>query len=147
MNAKEFAAMLNGREYRQEITKAEAHQAEHAGLIVAFGASDDNLELRGAMDDELSAYDGADVKIRLDSLRVVECDTCKECGSRSEVFGIKAQWAPSNPDASWLITASGLPFEPFDIMEDGALYCRGAVIALPRRNTHDTGKPVTEGGV
>lgn len=55
MNAKEFAAMLNGREYRREITKAEEKEAKAAGLIVAFGASDDNLELRGAVDDEIGA--------------------------------------------------------------------------------------------
>ena len=131
MDAKELAAQLNGREYGNEITKAEAHQAEHARLIVAFGASDDNLELRGAMDDELSAYDGAKVTIRLDSLKVVESGICSECGSKSPVFGIRAQWAPTDLDASWLITASGLPFEPFDIMEDGSLFCRGAVITLP----------------
>lgn len=38
MNAKEFAAMLNGREYTKEISKAESAQAKAAGLIVVFPA-------------------------------------------------------------------------------------------------------------
>ena len=83
-----------------------------AGLIVAFGYSDDNLELRGAMDDEISAYDGAEITIRRDSLKVVESGTCPECGSTAPVFGISAKWCPSDPAASWLITASGAPFDP-----------------------------------
>lgn len=130
MNAKEFAAMLNGREYRREITKAEEKEAKAAGLIVAFGASDDNLELRGAVDDEIGAYDGGAATIFTDTLEVSREDGCKECRKRAPNFTIEAEWSPKVPAASWLITAS-VPFEPFDIMEDGSLFCRGAVITLP----------------
>ena len=34
MNAHEFAALLDGREYGSEITKAEAQQAKADGLVV-----------------------------------------------------------------------------------------------------------------
>jgi hypothetical protein len=138
MNAKEFAAMLNGREYRNEITRAEEKAAKEAGLIVAFGASDDNLELRGAVDEELSAYDGTEAKIRLDKLEVVTDESCPDCLKLAKVIDIKAEWSPKEPAASWLITAS-VPFEPFDIMEDGELFCRGAVI--PVTPSVESGEP------
>ena len=44
---KEFANRLNGREYGQELTPAEAQRAKEAGIVVVFGASDDLMEFRG----------------------------------------------------------------------------------------------------
>jgi hypothetical protein len=63
MDAKALAALLTGREYRQEITRAEEADAKAAGLVVAFGASDDLLEFRGAIDDEVGCYDGPEAPI------------------------------------------------------------------------------------
>jgi hypothetical protein len=36
-----------------EINKAEERQAKDAGLVVVFGYSDDGVELRGAIHDEV----------------------------------------------------------------------------------------------
>lgn len=127
MNAKEFAAMLNGREYGSEITPSEIKLAKDSGLIVAFGYSDDNLELHGMVDDEVSAYDGTEVMVRLDKMEVVGDDACPDCMERCKSITINAEWSPKDPSASWLITSSE-PFETFDIMEDGELFCRGCVI-------------------
>jgi hypothetical protein len=44
MNAKELAKLLNGREYRKEITKEEIQKAKENNLVIIFGYSDDNLE-------------------------------------------------------------------------------------------------------
>ena len=41
MTIKEFAGMLNGREYGHEITKKEEALAKKLGYVVVFGASDD----------------------------------------------------------------------------------------------------------
>lgn len=130
MNAKQFAALLNGREYRKEVSRAESAQAKAAGLIVAFGYSDDNLELRGLVDDEISAYNGTVAEIRLDIMEPVEDEACPDCVARAGVIKVHAEWSPKDLNASWLITPS-VPFEPFDIMEDGELFCRGAVFAAP----------------
>ena len=46
MTKEELAAMLNGREYGKEITKAEEEKAKANGLVVIYGYSDDNVELR-----------------------------------------------------------------------------------------------------
>lgn len=117
MTTKEWAQRLNGREYRNELTEEEANQAANDGIIIAFGYSDDLLELVGLVDKEVSAFGGVD-------------------------FGIvKAIWCPRNEMgeiyASWLIE-SDLPHEHFDIIEDEELFCRGAVVkAKPQKVSKD----------
>ena len=59
MDMHELAALLNGRGYGSEITQAEADAAKTAGLVVAYGVSDDIAVLRGAVNDEFDAYYGA----------------------------------------------------------------------------------------
>ena len=51
MNIKEFADMLNGREYGIEITKQEEELADDLGFVVVFGYSDDNMEFRSVWHD------------------------------------------------------------------------------------------------
>lgn len=48
MTKEQMAALLNGREYGDEITRAEHQIARASGLVVVFGYSDDNMEVRGA---------------------------------------------------------------------------------------------------
>lgn len=55
MTAKELTAMLDGREVLGEISRVESETAKEAGLIVVYGYSDDNVEFRGAIDDEVGA--------------------------------------------------------------------------------------------
>lgn len=55
LTKEELAARLEGREYGEEITDDEAIEAASAGLIVVFGASDDLIEFRGAIDGEEGA--------------------------------------------------------------------------------------------
>ena len=56
MEIKEFANLLNNREYKKEITKEEEKIAKENNLIVIFWYSDDNIELRWAINDEIWAY-------------------------------------------------------------------------------------------
>lgn len=60
---KEFAEMLSDRSVGEEITKAEERQAADAGLLVLYGYSDDNVEIAGAYNDEVGAYNGATVHL------------------------------------------------------------------------------------
>ena len=48
MTRDEAAAVMNGREYTNEITDSEAKAWAESGLVIIFGASDDLCELRGA---------------------------------------------------------------------------------------------------
>lgn len=120
MTLKEFAKMLDGREYGGEITKEEEALAKELGFVVVFGYSDDNAELRGAIDDEIGCFDGG----------VLEHDDLPG--------GIYADWCPEDMDCSWAYGTS-IPHETFNIYEHGELYCVGIVcdINKPKQTNAD----------
>ena len=108
MTLKDFAAMLDGRTYGNEITQEEAALAKELGFVVVFGYSDDNAELRGAIDDEIGCYDGG----------VLEHEDLPGT--------IYAVWCPEDIDCAWGYTTT-IPHESFHIYEDEELYCVGIV--------------------
>ena len=136
MNAKELAMLLTGREYGQEIDRTDEHQAKAAGLVVAFGASDDLLEFRGAIYDEVGCYGGGtatvDQKGLLPDFEDIDRDDKDEMRDyfKRENSGavIRAAWE-GEPGYSWIISTD-VPHETFEIVEDGEPYCRGIVFAL-----------------
>lgn len=141
MTASELAALLHGREYRNEITLAEEASAKASGLVVAFGASDDLMEFRGAINDEVGAYDGTTVRIDGEGIAPTWPADSDEGWSESEAEDyfrrkaagfkeIHAIWSPQDmPDTSWRF-ATAIPHATFDVMEDGDIYCRGIVFSL-----------------
>jgi hypothetical protein len=136
MDAKILATLLTGREYGKEITRDEEAQAKAAGLVVAFGASDDLLELRGAIHDEVGCYGGGSAKIDraglIPDFEDIDRDDKEELRSyfKRENGGatIDAAWE-GEPGYSWIISTD-MPHETFEIVEDGAPYCRGIVFSL-----------------
>jgi hypothetical protein len=136
VNANDLAALLTGREYRSEITRDEAAQAKAAGLIVAFGASDDLLELRGAIHDEVGCYGGGSARIdragvvpSFDSIDRDDQDALRDYFKRENGgVTIDAVWA-GEAGYSWIIRTT-IPHETFEIVEDGEPYCRGIVFDL-----------------
>ena len=102
MNTKELAALLNGREYGSEISKAEEAQAKADGLVVVFGYSDDNVELRGAIHDEIGASQGTTLRICADGLLPNFEDVADDEAEAAEYFRrklagfkeIEAVWCP-----------------------------------------------------
>lgn len=141
MNAKELAAILNGRTEGSEISEEEQRQAKQAGLVVAFGASDDCLEFRGAFDDEISSYNGVTVQVTADGIvekwssllkRQPHKDVVREYLKRDETAKtVTAKW--DQVDAyEWFIEGD-FPFEPFDVahrVEGAAPFCRGIVFSV-----------------
>ena len=135
MNAKEWAEKLNGREYREELSDEESDQAKKDCVVIAFGYSDDNLEFRGAINEEVSAWNGTTVKLT-NKPSVFDPDENKETSEFnsmqiSAMKKVNAIWCPRNENnkiwSSWLIEALEIPHETFDIMEYGELFCRGIV--------------------
>lgn len=130
MNTKELAALLNNREYREEITRDEEAQAKHAGLVVVFGASDDLMEFRGAIHNELDAYEGTAAYLDANGLLVNECED-SEC-----IYFIRLKRKAKNINQIWdkdgysWVYETDIPHETFDILEDGEKYCRGIVFSL-----------------
>lgn len=137
----EFAQRLNGREYGSEITKAEEAEAKAVGLVVVFGYSDDNVEFRGAINDEVGAYDGTTVRICADGILPNWPADFGEGWSESEAEAyfrrkragfreLRAVWCPhSLPGTSWAYETD-IPHATFNVMEDGEVYCRGIVFRL-----------------
>ena len=59
MELKEFATMLNGREYGYpQFTQEELRIAKDNGFVIVSGASDDLVELEGAITDEGGCWEG-----------------------------------------------------------------------------------------
>lgn len=145
MTPQEFAARLNGRQYRSELTAEEAREAKRLGLVVIYGASDNLLEFDGAISDELGAHDGTEARVDQrgvlasfeDLVGRTEDESEFELYFRRKAAGfaiVKAFWCPrkdevSEPWASWSIETE-VPHATFDIMEDGELFCRGVVLRL-----------------
>lgn len=122
----EAAARINGREYLQEITKGLAAEMKASGLVAIFGSSDDLLEFAGAISEEVGAYSGALVHISPKGNVIPDdSDIPESVGS----IWVEATRSPNGIEASWLITSEAAG-SPFDIMEDGELFCRGLVIDL-----------------
>jgi hypothetical protein len=127
----QMAARLNGRQYLEEMTPAEAREAKQQGLLVVFGASDDLAEFRGAFFSEEGAWEGR--KFSLGANGIVteqpDHDDLIDLGWTPPriVATVSVEWCPEGFEGSWRITPD-CPFAPFDIMEDGQLFCRGAVI-------------------
>lgn len=140
MTKKELAAWLNGREYGDEITKEEAAAAKEAGLVVVFGYSDDNVELRGAIYDEVGASDGTTLRICPEGILADWPHKHDEGWSESEAADyfrrkalgfrdIEAVWNSEQGEPAWTYRTD-IPHATFDVMEDGELYCRGIVFSL-----------------
>ena len=134
MTMKEFAKLLSGREYGMELTKDEERQAADAGLVVAYGYSDDNVELRGAIDEEVGAWDGTTIRLtKTGVLQGPACDSAENCecpyfaAAKNAAKTIEAVWGAGG--VSWTFETD-IPHETFNIYEDGELFCVGIVFSV-----------------
>jgi len=131
MTKEALAEKLNGREYGNEITEAEAKQAKADGLLVIFGYSDDNAELRGVIDDEVGCYDGGAFLLHSGGVvtgrHVCDCEYCGFKAKESQCVKVEALFGREKP-YTWTYRTS-VPHATFNIMEDGKKFCRGIVIA------------------
>ncbi|MGL6199878.1 MAG: hypothetical protein ACRC3H_13200 [Lachnospiraceae bacterium] len=124
MDIKEFAKMLDGKEYGYKMfSDEELSIAAESGFVIVTGASDDLMEFEGAMRDEGSCFDGGKVYFDLSGVdqegekrsNCIEALWCEEDGS-GEVI-------------TWTYRTD-IPHETFIVYEQGDLYCRGIVFSL-----------------
>lgn len=131
MTKEELAALITGREYRSEMTGPEELQAKADGLVVVFGASDDLMEFRGAINNELGAYDGTTAYLTNKGLLTNDCEN-EECphfaAMKKAAATIEALWCAED-GYSWTFKTD-IPHTTFEIVEDGEPYCRGIVFVL-----------------
>lgn len=134
MTPETLAMALNGREYGNEIRPTEEKAAQTAGLVVVFGASDDLVELRGALYDELGAYGGTSFRVTTAGLLGTWEEACAE-GEAAAADYLRRKALPSSEirarygRCGWLIETE-LPHAAFEIFEEGERFCRGIVFRL-----------------
>jgi len=127
MTTNELATILNNREYRNEITKEESLLAKNNNIVIVFGASDDLMEFRGAINDELDAYEGTTAYLNADGLLLNECNDERCPYARklaAQAKTIKSIW--DKDGYSWVFETD-IPHLTFDVLEDGEKYCRGII--------------------
>lgn len=123
----EAAAALDGGEYGNEGNPALFARMKAAGLVAIFGYSDDLMEIRGAVDDEV----GFDAWFTPAGLLENNCenDRCPHfLKMKAEAAHVEALFGEEAPYSFTYKTA--IPHETFTIVEDGDPYCRGIVFAL-----------------
>ena len=139
MTPKALAEALNGIEHSatmhlhgSDLIKL----AKNAGLVVAYGFSDDLLEFDGAICDEFGCYDGGTALIDADGLlpefesASEDEEACRRYFERKlNAREIEAIWDGNADGYAWTLKTD-IPHEVFAIMEDGAAFSRGIVFAL-----------------
>lgn len=123
-----WASFLNGRNYGQELSKNEEAALKEQGFVVVFGYSDDNVEFRGAINEEMGCFGGGEFYLNQGGLMEPCHDECKyyEAAKTKGVI-LEAFW---NKDGySW---AYSIPVATasFDIMEDGEKFCKAIIFPL-----------------
>lgn len=128
-------------QYGKEITREQEAFAKANGLVVVFGYSDDNVELRGAIDEEVGAFDGT-------TLRITPLGMLPDWGSfhgstddeteyaryfakkASGVATIDAKFAPEDrPGYTWGF-ATSIPHLLFLVMEGEGVFGEGIVFHM-----------------
>jgi hypothetical protein len=140
MTKEDAAAALNGNEYREEGSKELFAAMKADGLVAVFGASDDLMEFRGAINDE--AYPGSGGVVLFDRNGVVPDERDDDDDDDDMLVYLLRKKQASKIEAEWDIGSgfswtykTEIPHETFIVLEsdgeeDPEQYCRGLVFAL-----------------
>lgn len=135
MTLQDFAKQLDGIEYPCRIPGDLIKIARENGWVIVYGASDDLLEFEGAIADEAGVYEGG--KVRFDKHGILPSfdqiehtpEACRQWLARLDhSLVIEALWG-KEPGYSWTYQLD-IVHATFEVVEDGAPYCRGAVFQI-----------------
>lgn len=138
MTIYELAGMLDGVTYGNEVGEETAKMAKANGLVIVFGASDDLIEFRGAIDDEDDVYGGGTVALDTNGVfRARDCgaDDMASCpyirAAIDKCKKIKAVWNKSHSNWAWEYETD-IPHADFRVFDgdDGSPYCLGIVFSV-----------------
>lgn len=139
MEIKEFANLLNNREYREEITKEEEKIAKENNLIVIFWYSDDNIELRWAINDEIWAWGWVEFYIdkKKNKIYYTTSRYIDERELNDEFEEIVQNYFDNNcikvkaiRNQFWEIEINWIEYERFDIVEDWEKFSDWIIIKI-----------------
>lgn len=130
----DFAGKLNGIEYLEE-REDTWKEAKKKGYVVVFGYSDDNIEFRGAIDDEIGAFQGktvfldnGNISMNADSRYYIHAAWYGTVG-RKKILNTY-QITDENGDLIPWTYSTNIPHEEFTMYEDGDPFCRGIVFSI-----------------
>lgn len=136
MELKEFADMINGRQYDYKMfSKEELELAKENRIVIVCGASDDLIEFEGAITDEGDCWNGGDIYIKAvpaGFILLALPDT--EEPEEPDGFVFRAKWCEEKDENGVVIPWTyDVPFEheTFMVYEDDKPYCRGFVFHVP----------------
>ena len=119
----QVASRLDGMSYRDAFPERVTKTALKAdGLIVVIGASDDIMEIHGAINDE---YSGLDSHIILASGEIIP--KYDHDGKQIVAGRLKPKWCKSGNPVGWSYKTD-IPHATFRVLEDDEIYCIGLVI-------------------
>lgn len=127
-----FAHRLNNRQYGFELMPDEIQIAKDNGLVVVTGYSDDNAEFEGAIENEISCFDGGKIYFNNDGFHWND-----SLGKYEGSNMVEAVWCSSDPKdktdkgetISWTYKTE-IPHFTFMIYDDFEPYCRGIVFSV-----------------
>jgi hypothetical protein len=133
----QLAETLNGNKIGNEISKEQEQQAKDNGLVVVFGYSDDNMELRGALYEEYGCYGGGEIKITKEGVEIDEEDmeVLEKYNAVPKLNTIEAVWdegydTGEGDEPCSFQYKTEIPHSTFRIMEGEDLYCVGIVFSI-----------------
>ena len=136
MTKEEIAKLLDGSEYPLNISKELQYGCLKNGIVIVYGASDDLMEFRGAIREELDCYEGGEflfdrqgqIKDWYDIRDDISEEDAKDYFQRKDgAANIEAIWGQG--EYSWQYKVD-FPCAGFDVVEDGEKYCQGIVFNL-----------------
>lgn len=134
MTKEKLAAELNSIEYPCCIPQHLKNAAKGHGLVIVYGASDDLMELEGAIDDEIGACDGTTIMVDAFGVLPDWGEVFEDEATAEDYFkrkpNARAIEAKFDHDGYSWTYATEIPHAIFEVLEDGEKYCRGIVFAL-----------------
>jgi len=124
------AEMLDGLEYPDDPSQEIIEMAKENNMVIVFGSSDDLIEFRGAIRDEVSAWEGATVFIsNIGLFEECECECKYSISEKNKCSKVDAIWDDKDRNCSWSYKTD-ITHAEFKVMEDDDVYCYGIVFSL-----------------
>lgn len=126
-----LAKFLNNCQIGEEVSDVIDINAKNNGLVIVYGASDDLVEFRGAIDSEIGVCGGSNMYLNYRGLVV---NLCKDPDCPYYLINImkatviKALWCATD-EYSWTYETK-IPHRTFDILEGDGKYYKGIVFSL-----------------
>jgi hypothetical protein len=128
----DFAALLNGREYKKEMTPEEIEAARKAGIVIVYGFSDDTTLIHGAIEESVSTVNGAQFYLTPTGLfEECPCDCKYSREAKQKAKALEAIWCKG--PYVWHYETK-IPHVTFEIIDnqpaDNLKFCQGIVFEL-----------------